>query len=111
SSGVLLNGTGFGVNGGGNMIGYSVQTDAAGNIFAAATGANAADLLGEFFLWEVNLSGIPTLLNFSKIPYGSLDDESRGLALDPANKAGYVAGFTNSVDVGQIPITPNFIAN
>src|SRR5207245_4048847 len=65
SSGVLLNGTGFGVNGGGNMIGYSVQTDAAGNIFAAATGANAAALLGGLFLWEVNLSGIPTLLNFS----------------------------------------------
>jgi hypothetical protein len=111
SSGVLLNGVGFGVTGGGNMSGYGIQNDAAGNIFATATGANAGDLLGEIFFWELNLSGIPTLLNFSRIPYGSLDDQSRGLALDPVNKAAYVAGFTNSPDFGQIPLTPNFMAN
>jgi hypothetical protein len=111
STGVLLNGVGFGVSGGGNMSGYGIQNDAAGNIFATATGANAGDMLGEIFFWELNLSGIPTPLGFSRVPYGSLDDQSRGLALDSVNKNAYAAGFTNSPDFGQIPLTPNFMAN
>jgi hypothetical protein len=34
--------------------------------------------------------------------FGSNDDQLRGMVLDPADSALYMAGFTNSPDFGQV---------
>jgi hypothetical protein len=85
--------------GGGQFLGYSVQTDASGNIFTGVTDedANGETDGGNMAFVEVD-PGFNNILQTHGDAFGSNDDQLRGMALDSTNSALYMAGYTNSPD-------------
>jgi hypothetical protein len=94
SSGNQLNGVRISAQGGGQFLGYAIQTDAAGNVFTGITDAGT-DLVGNMAFLEVD-AGFASIVAYTGDAFGPLDDQNRGLALDQSNSTLYLAGFTNS---------------
>jgi hypothetical protein len=96
SFGNQLNGVRISAQGGGQFQGFSIQTDAAGNVFTGITDAGT-DLVGNMAFLEVDAT-FSSIVEYTGNAFGALDDQNRGLALDQTNGTLYLAGFTNSPD-------------
>jgi hypothetical protein len=83
--------------GGGQFQGFSIQTDAAGNVFTGITDAGT-DLVGNMAFLEVAATSFRTIVEYTGNAGGANDDQNRGLVLDQTKGTLYLAGFTNSPD-------------
>lgn len=80
-----------------DFIGYDVKVDANGNAYNAVTDGDASSGGGNIAVFQNDPAG--NQLNYDGPVFGALDDQARGISLDPSDPSSvYLAGFTNSTD-------------